>query len=121
TPSVTTLIGRESMIDTKSSDWPGSVANNTNDFAQMAMALYQNKQAWLKAQTIGFNTVEQRYISQSENPQSREQKLIEHLNHYQMNLKDYRTQNFIGSMFNHHLHKSTQYMAQWIEAKNKLK
>ena len=33
-------------------------------------------------------------------------------------LENHRLQNFAGSMLRHHLHKSTQYMSQWIEAKN---
>jgi O-antigen biosynthesis protein len=32
---------------------------------------------------------------------------------------DEREQNFIGTMLRHHSMKSTQYMSQWIEAKNK--
>jgi glycosyltransferase involved in cell wall biosynthesis len=35
------------------------------------------------------------------------------------NLQRERGDNFIGQMLRHHSHKSTQYMGQWIEAKNK--
>jgi len=35
-------------------------------------------------------------------------------------LTQHRQNNFIGSMLNHHHHKSTKYMSQWIEVKNKL-
>jgi hypothetical protein len=35
------------------------------------------------------------------------------------NLKEHRMQNFMGQMLKHHTMKSTLYMAQWIEAKNK--
>ncbi|RMS22088.1 hypothetical protein ALP71_00796, partial [Pseudomonas coronafaciens pv. garcae] len=33
----------------------------------------------------------------------------------------HRLANFTGSMLRHHHHKSTKYMAQWIEAKNRVK
>ncbi len=33
-------------------------------------------------------------------------------------LAEHRLQNFTGAMLQHHQHKSTQYMSQWIEAKN---
>ena len=34
-------------------------------------------------------------------------------------LAQHRQQNFTGQMLKHHTMRSTQYMAQWIEAKNK--
>jgi hypothetical protein len=37
----------------------------------------------------------------------------------QDNLSTHRSNNFIGQMLQHHHLKSTQYMAQWIEAKNR--
>ncbi len=36
----------------------------------------------------------------------------------QSDLNTHRNKNFVGAMLNHHHHKSTKYMAQWIEAKN---
>ena len=35
-------------------------------------------------------------------------------------LSEHRRDNFTGTMLRHHHHKSTQYMAQWIAAKNRL-
>jgi hypothetical protein len=32
----------------------------------------------------------------------------------------HRQQNFVGAMLRHHQHKSTQYMSQWIAAKNRV-
>jgi hypothetical protein len=36
------------------------------------------------------------------------------------NITAHRQSNFIGAMLNHHHHKSTQYMAQWIDVKTQL-
>jgi len=121
TPSITTLIGSESMLSTNNDSWPGHIANNTVDFAQASVELYTNKQAWLKAQTIGFNTVTSRYTVANTSSQENtvDHCFIENINQLLTNLNSHRNQNFISAMLNHHHHKSTQYMAQWIEAKNK--
>jgi hypothetical protein len=38
----------------------------------------------------------------------------------QQQLSQHRLTNFTGAMLKHHQHRSTQFMAQWIEAKTKL-
>ena len=48
-------------------------------------------------------------------------KLVDTIEYQLANLTQIRNQNFTGAMLRHHHHKSTQYMSQWIEAKNKLK
>ena len=118
TPSVTTLIGEESMLNDKITGWPGATANNPDEFANAAIELYQNYQAWLKSQAIGFNNVNQQYVLNEKEPIS-DFSLINTLNTLLESLDNHRNQNFISSMLNHHHHKSTKYMAQWIEAKNK--
>jgi hypothetical protein len=45
--------------------------------------------------------------------------LIDKLKDCLRNMAQSRKSNFTGSMLRHHHHKSTQYMAQWIEAKNR--
>ncbi|GKT12047.1 MAG: hypothetical protein ISEC1_P1021 [Thiomicrorhabdus sp.] len=120
TPSITTSIGVESMqnLDATHDDhqtWPGTIANSSQDFAQAAIKLYQNEEAWLKAQAVGFNTVKTRYIQ----PKQRQQDFLGQLHTITQCLPEHRQSNFIGAMLNHHHHKSTQYMAQWIEAKNR--
>lgn len=118
TPSVTTLIGKESMLDNAKTDWPGTVANSTNEFANAAIKLYQNHPAWFENQTNGFNIVKQRYVLNNKGPK-KSNTLPIHCEQILNHLEDHRSQNFIGLILNHHHHKSTQYMAQWIEAKNK--
>jgi len=118
TPSVTTSMGTESMrMPTEKNqfaDWAGEEANNTEDFVQAAVHLYNHKDHWLKAQQTGFETVQSRYLT----PQATQVDFIMQLDHIMKHLDKHKQHNFIGAMLNHHHHKSTQYMAQWIEAKN---
>ncbi|WP_127470953.1 glycosyltransferase [Thiomicrorhabdus aquaedulcis] len=113
TPSVTTSIGAESMLLTT---WPGHIANNDEAFARLAVQLHQDDQAWLSAQTVGFDTVAQRY----QMPRPEISSLFDTLKRINQQLDAHRSSNFMGSVLNHHHHKSTQYMAQWIEVKNQL-
>ena len=45
--------------------------------------------------------------------------LVECIERCRTGLEQHRRNNFTGAMLRHHQHKSTQYMAQWIEAKNR--
>lgn len=118
TPSVTTLIGAEAMLSQNIKHWPGAITNNATDFANAAITLYQDNQAWQKHQTLGFNNVKQLYVNNG-NLQGKANKFINQIEYLQSNLQQHRAQNFMGAMLNHHHHKSTKYMAQWIEAKNR--
>ena len=134
TPNVTTVIGTESMLASNCDHWPGMVANDSCHFANSAVSLYEDYQAWSKYQTIGFKNVLQLYVKNEltgvqktvtnslniPTASSQGDDFLQKLEVLINNLDHHRNQNFIGSMLNHHHHKSTQYMAQWIEAKNKL-
>jgi len=112
TPSVTTNIGIEGMQTQL--PWAGEIANDAISIADAAVKLYQNANAWQMASELG---------------QRNAQLLFEKNEHFTAfsniltnllaNLSKHRQNNFIGSMLNHHHHKSTKYMSQWIEAKNK--
>jgi len=67
---------------------------------------------------LGFNNVKQLYVNNG-NLQGKANKFINQIEYLQSNLQQHRAQNFMGAMLNHHHHKSTKYMAQWIEAKNR--
>ncbi|WP_373270980.1 glycosyltransferase [Pseudomonas syringae] len=114
TPSVTTPIGAEAM----SGDlpWPGSIANSPEDIAAAAVRLYQDQATWLEAQSAGRTLLQTRY-------QHRQHcdNLIARIQTLRDGLPAHRLANFTGSMLRHHQHKSTKYMAQWIEAKNRIK
>ncbi len=111
TPSVTTPIGAEAMHGDHS--WPGAVGVSAQALADEAVRLYRDEAHWQKAQSAGYLLLADRYQHAVHGPA-----LINKLLHCTNNLSQLRTNNFTGSMLRHHLHKSTQYMSQWIEAKN---
>ncbi len=115
TPSVTTSIGAESMQNLPNREWGGEISNNTESFAQAAIQLYREPVRWKKAQQTGFNLVQSRYMM----PHSSQDALFQQLTKIIQQPESHRQTLFIGAMLNHHHHKSTQYMAQWIEAKNR--
>ena len=112
TPSVTTSIGAEAMHGVL--EWCGSIENNATQFAEAAVKLYEDQPQWQKAQKQG-TIILQTYFGAHDYAQL----FIDRLNELQENIDAERKQNFIGAMLRHHTLKSTQYMSQWIEAKNK--
>ena len=114
TPSVTTSLGAESMETTH--DWAGSVANSAQEIADAAVELYQNHDSWQYASKLGQVNANILY-KKEEAMANFAQRLTQLSNH----IMQARTNNFIGSMLNHHHHKSTRYMSQWIEVKSQLK
>ena len=114
TPSVTTDIGAESMQTEL--EWPGAIANEPQEIADAAVKLYQDEKAWQDASELGQQNAELMYQQEAILAE-----LSECLSQLETNLEQHRQENFIGSMLNHHHHKSTQYMAQWIDVKTQLK
>ncbi|MEA3406056.1 MAG: glycosyltransferase [Pseudomonadota bacterium] len=116
TPSITTPVGSEAMLPESSSnlDWPGYIGETEKNLIKHAVELYQDSKLWNQAQQQGLELGNQQY----QQTQLSEE-FIEKLSDIQNNLERHRQQNFMGSMLRHHHHKSTQYMAQWIEAKNR--
>ena len=113
TPSVTTNIGIEGM-ETEL-PWAGAVANDAQGIADAAVKLYQEVEIWQYASELGKKNAgllfkkNQHFLAFSHC-----------LTNMRKNLTSHRQRNFIGSMLNHHHHKSTKYMSQWIEEKNKI-
>lgn len=114
TPNITTPIGAEAMHGEQ--PWPGAVSTSAKAIAASAVRLYSDKAQWSLAQASGFELLTERYRRAIHGPA-----LIEKLNHCRQHLSLLRNRNFTGSMLRHHHHKSTQYMAQWIEVKNQHK
>lgn len=112
TPTVTTPIGAEAMHGQH--PWPGAVTRTAREFADDAVRLYKDEALWANAQSMGQALLADRYRQSQHGPA-----LIEKLSYCQQHLAQLRSDNFTGSMLRHHHHKSTQYMAQWIEAKNR--
>jgi glycosyltransferase involved in cell wall biosynthesis len=112
TPSVTTPIGAEAMHG--GMPWPGAITCTAEDFANHAVQLYRDEQRWEAARLAGQSMLNERYRKLVHGPL-----LIDKLKDCLRNMAQSRKSNFTGSMLRHHHHKSTQYMAQWIEAKNR--
>lgn len=112
TPSVTTDIGIEGMQTQL--PWAGKVANDVDSIASAAVKLYLDAVAWQSASDLGQKNA-QLLFEQHQHFLLFSNRLMQVLS----DLTTHRQNNFIGSMLNHHHHKSTKYMSQWIEAKNK--
>jgi glycosyltransferase involved in cell wall biosynthesis len=129
TPSITTSIGAEGMINLESTqlqtpeespNWNGKIIPLENmiaepsSFADAAVKAYQDASAYQQYQKNGFEILEQQYDSNYWQGQFISRLISQH-----ESLIPLRQNNFFGLMLRHHSMKSTQYMAQWIEAKNK--
>ena len=112
TPSVTTSIGAESMQ--ADLDWNGSIQDDPQQFADVAVQLYQDEEFWNKSQQNGFEIIKQRYLTALF-----ENAFSEHLSNLLLQLDHHRKNNFIGQMLYHHTLQSTKYMSRWIEEKNR--
>ncbi|MGC1332551.1 glycosyltransferase [Pseudomonas sp.] len=113
TPSVTTAIGAEGMRGDL--PWPGRVENDVAGLVEAAVTLYQQADTWQHAQAQAMPLLRQRYAYTAH-----AQALVQRVESVRQTLAEHRLANFTGAMLRHHHHKSTQYMAQWIEAKGKI-
>ena len=114
TPSVTTDVGAESMQTEL--PWAGVIANDPQAIADAAVKLYRDEKCWKIANDLGPKNA--KILYQQERINSDLSQCIRQLTD---TLTSHRKANFIGSMLNHHHHKSTQYMSQWIDVKTQLK
>jgi len=112
TPSVTTSIGAEAMYDKY--EWPGFIKDDFDKFSNAAIDVYDNKLLWELSQENGISIVNNVY-----NKDKNEQVFLDKLNFVINNLISIRKNNFTGMMLNYHTMKSSKYMSQWIEEKNK--
>lgn len=111
TASVTTKIGAEAMHGEQ--PWNGLIEDEPEAFAKAAVELYQNETLWLRSQQNGINIINAFYDKTLLGLQ-----LMARIEQLENELETHRSNNFTGAMLRHHSMKSTQYMAQWIEAKN---
>lgn len=112
TPSVTTSIGSEAMHNDLA--WAGTIADEAQQFADAAVALYQDQLLFKKAQKNA-----QAILNATYDKTALTANLIDKIITTEDQLTAHREANFTGQMLKHHTMRSTQYMAQWIEAKNK--
>lgn len=113
TPSVTTPVGAEGMDHHGA--WAGAICAEDEGFINQAIVLYTQESTWSYAQGIGDRILETQFNRHALEPLCIE-RIVEHYHQRQV----YRSKHFISQMMRHHSMKSTQYMAQWIEAKNKV-
>lgn len=113
TPSVTTPIGSEGMAGEL--PWGGAVVADALAFAEAAVALHEDQALWQQAQANGARILAEHFDRKASGLA-----LLERLRTLHDNLQAERRANFVGSMLRHHLHKSTQYMSQWIATKARL-
>lgn len=111
TPSVTTSIGAEGMHD--GLPWSGEIADDPQQIADQAVALYHARDRWQDAQQRGVMIVETHYDGAQLGKE-----LLAGIAALRAGLALHRQNNFTGAMLQHHTMQSTRYMAQWIEAKN---
>lgn len=114
TPSVTTAIGAESMHDDL--PWAGLVADDAGAFADAAVQLNQDENLWLQSQQNSKDILQQCF-----NKAEQGARMMHQLTLANEEIGQRRLRNFVGRMLRHHQHKSTHYMARWIEEKNRCK
>ena len=112
TPSVTTIIGAESICGTL--DWNGSIEDDPQHFADAAVQLYREEIIWKQSQQNGFEIIKQRYLKELF-----EVEFDKQISFLKLNLRTHRQNNFLGQMLSHHTLQSTKYMSRWIEEKNR--
>ncbi|MDF3125526.1 glycosyltransferase [Rheinheimera sp. 1928-s] len=113
TPNVTTAIGAEGMVH--QGLWSGLIGETAEQIAEAAVLLYQDQALWQQKQQQGFCILVERFAQDQHQP-----RVWQQLMDVQQQLSQHRLTNFTGAMLRHHQHRSTQFMAQWIEAKTKL-
>jgi len=111
TASVTTSTGAEAMHGEL--PWNGMIEDDPTAFSDAAVTLYKDESLWQQCQQQGINIINQYYDKTLLGAQ-----LMTRIEQLQEGLETHRLNNFTGAMLRHHSMKSTQYMAQWIEAKN---
>ena len=114
TPAVTTPIGAEGMYG--DAEMPASVCDSDQDFVEAAVALYQDDSHWHVLSQRGPVVMESRFSVDIHG-----QRLKDRLNHLMNGRTGQSTPPFLSGMLRHHYLKSSKYMSQWIEAKNRLR
>lgn len=113
TPFVTSKVGAEGMFGDY--NFENSIALNLEDFVHKSVTLYTNEKLWNSSWLEGQKVLNNRF-NQKRYREVFTTELAKLNNEYKKN----RSQNFIGSMLQHHTLKSSMYLSKWIEEKNKI-
>lgn len=111
-PSVTTAIGTESMNGELA--WPGTIADDWDQFAAAAVSLYQDEKQWSKAVQQGKVLLDKRFRTTLFR-----ESLLERIHTIYRNLEKHRRQHFIGQILQINTLNSYKYLSRWIGEKNK--
>ncbi len=114
TPTVTTSIGVEGIAGEL--NWNGFIANDAKEFADKSVQLYSEENLWQDSVENGFKIINSRF-----NKDAFQHKFLERITDLFQNIDFYRQKNFVGKLLQHHQHRSTYFMAKFIEEKEKNK
>jgi O-antigen biosynthesis protein len=112
TPTIATPVAAESMPGPI--PWGCAVVADPEGLAETAVAVHEEKETWEQVRQQGFAIARQRLSGQKWRPA-----LVERLQQLVPTVAQDRHQHFTGRLLRHHLHRSTEFMSRWIEAKNK--
>jgi hypothetical protein len=113
TPSVTTRIGAEGMMD--GADFPGFVSSDLDEAVEHAVLLHEHKTVWeQKALLCGA------VLQASYDEKSTLKPLEEKVKFILQNLPGQRRANPLGRVLWHQSSRSTEYFSRWIETKQVL-
>lgn len=113
TPSITTTIGIEGLSDASSSC--ALVSDLPEEFAALAVLLYQQEEVWNTVQDKGVVLINSGYGKKEHST-----RLMAALKVIQEDVQSHRAGNFLGTMLQYHTLASTKYLSRWITAKNLL-
>ncbi len=111
-PSITTAIGAEGIAPKYA--WPGAVTDQLDEFVQLAVDIYLNESHWLEQQTKIKSVLHPKFDSDIN-----KRYLIARITQQLTQLEQYRIKSPLQAILWHQTLRSTQYMSQWIEEKNK--
>lgn len=111
TPAVTTKIGAEGMYGPKA---PCFMAEDSTDFVNRSLQLYNEEKLWTKSQEIGLKVLKENFLKSVIAPD-----FLSRVDSILVTLKDHRKKNFISQILQHQTIQATRYMSKWIEEKNK--
>jgi len=112
TPSITTSIGAEGMASPD--EWPGSVVDDPDLFAEAACSVYTDEVLWNQSQLKGYTVLENHFESDGFF-----KRFEMKLSAMESRLDEFRSAYFIQQLVKHQSIMSNRYLSKWIEQKNK--
>ncbi len=110
-PSISSKVGAEAMF--KDQQWPGYIADATEEIVDKAVSLYQDQHAWESAANRS-----QQILESLIDPHWGKD-FISELERIQRAPDSHRRKNMIGQILWSNQFLSSKYLSQWIEEKNR--